>query len=262
MAGDLPRLAVAGRHHPHRCGRRLLCLALAPWIGAVDRRSSFVIGDGHGFNSFGLPAPRGRRAAAAAVAGARLLRVLLRPRRAAAQPDRRRHRRGAGLPLRHRRPVGAPRRRRPRLRQRAAVRAARRRAGVQHADARGGHAQRAGGRRRRARCSPAGASRSPTARCRCSSASTSTCMPGEIVALLGTNGAGKSTLLRAISGTTDPIGGAIFFDGRDITHADPGQTAALGIVQVPGRQGGVPDPDRRRAPPGRRLALPRRPRPT
>mgnify|MGYP000400864279 CR=1 FL=1 len=59
-------------------------------------------------------------------------------------------------------------------------------------------------------------------------------MPGEIVALLGTNGAGKSTLLRAISGTTDPIGGAIFFEGRDVTHADPGQTAALGIVQVPG----------------------------
>ncbi len=59
-------------------------------------------------------------------------------------------------------------------------------------------------------------------------------MPGEIVALLGTNGAGKSTLLRAVSGTTDPMGGAIFFEGRDITHADPGQTAALGIVQVPG----------------------------
>ena len=58
--------------------------------------------------------------------------------------------------------------------------------------------------------------------------------PGEIVALLGTNGAGKSTLLRAISGTTDPMGGSIFFEGRDITHADPGQTAALGIVQVPG----------------------------
>jgi branched-chain amino acid transport system ATP-binding protein len=59
-------------------------------------------------------------------------------------------------------------------------------------------------------------------------------MPGEIVALLGTNGAGKSTLLRAISGTTDPIGGAIFFEGRDVTHSDPNQTAALGIVQVPG----------------------------
>jgi ABC-type branched-subunit amino acid transport system ATPase component/MFS family permease len=58
--------------------------------------------------------------------------------------------------------------------------------------------------------------------------------PGEIVALLGTNGAGKSTLLKAISGVVDPIGGAMFFAGRDITHADANQTARLGIVQVPG----------------------------
>ncbi len=59
-------------------------------------------------------------------------------------------------------------------------------------------------------------------------------MPGEIVALLGTNGAGKSTLLKAISGTVDPIGGAILFDGRDITHADAVGTVSAGIVQVPG----------------------------
>ena len=59
-------------------------------------------------------------------------------------------------------------------------------------------------------------------------------MDGEIIALLGTNGAGKSTLLKAISGLVDPIGGAIFFDGRDITHADAVQTSAMGIVQVPG----------------------------
>jgi ABC-type branched-subunit amino acid transport system ATPase component/MFS family permease len=58
--------------------------------------------------------------------------------------------------------------------------------------------------------------------------------PGECVALLGTNGAGKSTLLRAISGLTDPIGGSIFFDGRDVTHADGVATAKAGIVQVPG----------------------------
>jgi ABC-type branched-subunit amino acid transport system ATPase component/predicted MFS family arabinose efflux permease len=57
---------------------------------------------------------------------------------------------------------------------------------------------------------------------------------GEIVALLGTNGAGKSTLLKAISGLVDPIGGAIFFDGRDITHADAEHTTALGAVQMPG----------------------------
>ena len=58
--------------------------------------------------------------------------------------------------------------------------------------------------------------------------------PGEVVALLGTNGAGKSTLLKAISGTVDPIGGAIYFDGRDITHSDGVATTALGVIQVPG----------------------------
>ncbi|TML63766.1 MAG: MFS transporter [Actinobacteria bacterium] len=63
---------------------------------------------------------------------------------------------------------------------------------------------------------------------------------GEIVALLGTNGAGKSTLLKAISGLLDPIGGAIFFDGRDVTHADPITTAKLGIAQVPGGRGIFP----------------------
>ena len=57
---------------------------------------------------------------------------------------------------------------------------------------------------------------------------------GEIIALLGTNGAGKSTLLRAISGLMDPIGGVIYFDGRDITHADAVTKTGLGIVQVPG----------------------------
>ncbi|MCU1375311.1 MAG: hypothetical protein JWO68_2597 [Actinomycetia bacterium] len=63
---------------------------------------------------------------------------------------------------------------------------------------------------------------------------------GEIVALLGTNGAGKSTLLKAISGLTDPIGGAIFFAGRDITHADAVQSTKLGIVQMPGGKGVFP----------------------
>ncbi len=57
---------------------------------------------------------------------------------------------------------------------------------------------------------------------------------GECVALLGTNGAGKSTVLNAISGIVDPIGGAIFFDGQDITHTSAASTAELGIVVVPG----------------------------
>jgi branched-chain amino acid transport system ATP-binding protein len=63
---------------------------------------------------------------------------------------------------------------------------------------------------------------------------------GEIVALLGTNGAGKSTLLKAVSGLVDPDGGAIFFAGRDIAHADATVTARLGIAQVPGGRGVFP----------------------
>ena len=34
---------------------------------------------------------------------------------------------------------------------------------------------------------------------------------GARIGIIGPNGAGKSTLLKAISGTVDPIGGAIFF---------------------------------------------------
>ena len=39
---------------------------------------------------------------------------------------------------------------------------------------------------------------------------------------------------RALLHDEGPIGGAIFFDGRDITHADAVQAARAGIVQVPG----------------------------
>jgi ABC-type branched-subunit amino acid transport system ATPase component/predicted MFS family arabinose efflux permease len=57
---------------------------------------------------------------------------------------------------------------------------------------------------------------------------------GEIVALLGTNGAGKSTLLRAICGLTEPSGGAVVFDGTDITHASPQASMRRGVVLMPG----------------------------
>jgi branched-chain amino acid transport system ATP-binding protein len=64
---------------------------------------------------------------------------------------------------------------------------------------------------------------------------------GDIIALLGTNGAGKSTLLRAISGTQQASGGAIVFDGRDITHMPPHEITARGIVHMPGGRGVFPD---------------------
>jgi ABC-type branched-subunit amino acid transport system ATPase component/MFS family permease len=60
---------------------------------------------------------------------------------------------------------------------------------------------------------------------------------GEIVALMGTNGAGKSTLLRAISGLVQASGGAIVFDGRDMTHTPPDEIAGRGVAVVPGGQG-------------------------
>jgi branched-chain amino acid transport system ATP-binding protein len=57
---------------------------------------------------------------------------------------------------------------------------------------------------------------------------------GELVALLGTNGAGKSTLLKAVSGLVHPRAGAIYFDGKDITHLEAEESAALGIILMPG----------------------------
>jgi ABC-type branched-subunit amino acid transport system ATPase component/predicted MFS family arabinose efflux permease len=63
---------------------------------------------------------------------------------------------------------------------------------------------------------------------------------GEIVALLGTNGAGKSTLLKAVSGLVEASGGAIIFDGRDMTHTPPDEIARRGVTQVPGGQGVFP----------------------
>jgi branched-chain amino acid transport system ATP-binding protein len=56
---------------------------------------------------------------------------------------------------------------------------------------------------------------------------------GEIVALLGSNGAGKSTLNNTLSGIIRPLGGAIRFDGRDVTGATSVKMVDLGVIQVP-----------------------------
>jgi branched-chain amino acid transport system ATP-binding protein len=56
---------------------------------------------------------------------------------------------------------------------------------------------------------------------------------GEIVAVLGSNGAGKSTLNNNISGLFKPFGGAIRFQGHDITGNAPADIVSRGLVQVP-----------------------------
>jgi branched-chain amino acid transport system ATP-binding protein len=63
---------------------------------------------------------------------------------------------------------------------------------------------------------------------------------GEIVALLGTNGAGKSTLLRAISSSHEASGGAIVYDGREITHVPAHEVAGRGVAHAPGGRGIFP----------------------
>jgi branched-chain amino acid transport system ATP-binding protein len=65
--------------------------------------------------------------------------------------------------------------------------------------------------------------------------------PGEIIALLGTNGAGKSTILKVISGLLHPWAGEVVFDGQDISKLSPEQTVPLGISQVPGGRGLLPN---------------------
>jgi len=44
---------------------------------------------------------------------------------------------------------------------------------------------------------------------------------GQVHFLLGPSGCGKTTLLRMIAGFTEPTGGTIAFDGRDVTHLPP-----------------------------------------
>jgi oligopeptide/dipeptide ABC transporter ATP-binding protein len=46
-----------------------------------------------------------------------------------------------------------------------------------------------------------------------------TIMPGQSIGLVGESGSGKSTLARLITRLIEPTGGAVRFDGRDITHA-------------------------------------------
>lgn len=56
---------------------------------------------------------------------------------------------------------------------------------------------------------------------------------GEIISLIGSNGAGKTTTLHAISNIVKKSGGAVIFDGADISNMDADLIVKSGLVQVP-----------------------------
>src|SRR3979411_1870075 len=56
-----------------------------------------------------------------------------------------------------------------------------------------------------------------------------TVAPGEIVGLLGPNGAGKTTTFNMVVGVIKPDGGAVIFQGREITRLAMHRRARLGI---------------------------------
>jgi branched-chain amino acid transport system ATP-binding protein len=63
---------------------------------------------------------------------------------------------------------------------------------------------------------------------------------GEVVTLVGANGAGKTTTMRTVSGLRNVIGGAIKFDGQDITNMASHDRVKLGICQSPEGRGIFP----------------------
>ena len=65
--------------------------------------------------------------------------------------------------------------------------------------------------------------------------------PGEIVAVVGPNGAGKSTLMKTIFGLLPVMGGAMTFDGQDLTRVSSTHMSELGAGYVPQGSNTFPD---------------------
>ncbi|GAA2259091.1 ABC transporter ATP-binding protein [Streptomyces indiaensis] len=59
--------------------------------------------------------------------------------------------------------------------------------------------------------------------------------PG-LTVLLGRNGSGRTTALRALAGTVPLAGGAVVWDGRDVTRVPAYERARRGMCLVPERQ--------------------------
>nr|WP_236761917.1 sugar ABC transporter ATP-binding protein [Agrobacterium tumefaciens] len=55
---------------------------------------------------------------------------------------------------------------------------------------------------------------------------------GEIMALVGQNGAGKSTLIKILTGAYQRDGGAIRFDGREVSFSSPAESQQGGIATI------------------------------
>src|SRR2546421_10034859 len=56
--------------------------------------------------------------------------------------------------------------------------------------------------------------------------------PGQVFGLIGPNGAGKTTLVNLLSGHLRVDGGAIRFDGADVTRLAPHELTARGIART------------------------------
>ena len=61
---------------------------------------------------------------------------------------------------------------------------------------------------------------------------TFTAKPVKVHALCGENGAGKSTLMKVLAGVYQPNSGKMFFDGQELSFANPGEAINAGISML------------------------------